>query len=258
MAYATILFSIAADVATITLNRPDRLNAITPEMLDELLDALGAAEAGGARAILLTGAGRAFSSGADLIAGGAMPDDLGETIERHYNPVAERLAGLKIPVVSAIGGPAVGAGLSLALAADIVVAARSAYLLLGFVNIGLVPDAGATWLVAKAAGRLKALELALLGERLSAEDALPAGLVTRVVADERLEEEASAIAARLATLPTVALGLIRQQVRTALTGTLNETLAVERANQRVAGRTADFREGVAAFAEKRAPRFTGR
>jgi len=258
MAYATILFSIAADVATIRLNRPDRLNAITPEMLDELLDALRAAEAGGARAVLLTGEGRAFSSGADLIAGGAMPDDLGETIERHYNPVAERLAQLAIPVVSAINGPAVGAGLSLALAADIVVAARSSYLLLGFVNIGLVPDAGATWLVAKAAGRLKALELAMLGERLSAEDALAAGLVTRVVADERLQEEAGAIAARLSTLPTVALGLIRQQVRTALTGTLEETLAVERAHQRIAGRTADFCEGVAAFATKRPPRFEGR
>jgi 2-(1,2-epoxy-1,2-dihydrophenyl)acetyl-CoA isomerase len=258
MAYATILFSIVADVATIRLNRPDRLNAITPEMLDELLDALDAAQASGARALLLTGEGRAFSSGADLIAGGAMPDDLGETIERHYNPVAERLAALAIPVVAAINGPAVGAGLSLALAADIVLAARSAYLLLGFVNIGLVPDAGATWLVAKAAGRLKALELAMLGERLSADDALAAGLVTRVVDDARLAEEAAAMATKLATMPTVALGLIRQQVRTALAGTLEETLAVERANQRTAGRTADFREGVAAFAQKRPPRFTGR
>jgi 2-(1,2-epoxy-1,2-dihydrophenyl)acetyl-CoA isomerase len=258
MTYATILFSIAADVATIRLDRPERLNAITPEMLDELLDALGVAEASGARAVLLTGVGRAFSSGADLIAGGAMPDDLGETIERHYNPVAEKLAALAIPVVSAINGPAVGAGLSLALAADIVVAARSAYLLLGFVNIGLVPDAGATWLVAKAAGRLKALELAMLGERISAEDALAAGLVTRVAVDERLEEEAMAVAAKLAAMPTVALGLIRQQVRTALTATLEETLAVERANQRTAGRTADFREGVTAFAAKRPPRFTGR
>ena len=247
-------------VAVVRLNRPDRLNAVTMAMLDLLRTTLTDAQAGGARAVLVTGEGRAFCSGADLTDRGdpSKPIDPGENIRAHYNPLALTIAELKIPVVTAVNGPAAGAGASIALAGDIVVAARSAYFLLAFANIGLVPDAGATWLIARGAGRAKVLEMALLGEKLRAEDALDAGLVTRVVDDAALFEEAMAIARKLAAMPTIALGLIRKQVAAALTGTLADTLAMEAEHQTRAGQTADFREGVAAFLEKRKAEFTGK
>jgi len=254
--YRTIRYDLTDNVATITLNRPDRMNAISIDLLDEVASALDAAVAAGARALMLTGEGRAFCSGADLAAG--LPDDLGILLDVHYHPVVKRLAELPIPVVTAMNGPAGGAGLSLALAGDIVVAARSAYILLAFVNIGLVPDAGATWLVAKGAGRMKALEMALLGEKMSAADAVEAGLVTRVVDDADLMDEAGAVAVRMAQMPTAAIGMIRRQVASALNATLAETLEIERANQTIAGRSHDFKEGVTAFIEKRKPKFEGR
>jgi 2-(1,2-epoxy-1,2-dihydrophenyl)acetyl-CoA isomerase len=253
-----ILLSTFEDgVLTLILNRPERLNALSTELLVDLTEALDDGVAAGARAVLLTATGRAFCSGADLAGDGGISANLGETLETYYHPLFERLANLDIPVVSAINGPAVGAGAALALAADIVVMARSAYFQLGFVNIGLVPDAGATWLIAKSAGRAKALEMALLGERLSAEDARDAGLVARVVDDSALESEGLAIARRLAEGPTVSIGLIRQQVAAALSSTLPETMALEAKHQTHAGRTSDFREGVMAFLNKRAPQFRG-
>jgi hypothetical protein len=172
LSYAALLYDLADNIATITLNRPERMNALDFTLLAELAQAIEQAQADGARALVLTGAGSAFCSGADLIGdGNGMPDDLGDYLEQNYFPFVHALANSNIPVISAINGPAVGAGLSVALAGDITVMARSSYLLLAFANIGLVPDAGATWLVAKSAGRAKALEMALLGEKVSAEQA---------------------------------------------------------------------------------------
>ena len=179
-------------------------------------------------------------------------------LERHFNPLVEAIFALDIPVVAAVNGPAAGAGCSLALAADIVVAARSAYFLQAFVNIGLVPDAGATWLLPRLAGRARAMEMMMLGERISAEQAASWGMISRVVPDEDLESEAVALATRLAQGPTVALGLIRKMARDSAQLSLTEALDSERAAQREAGNSRDFKAAIFAFLEKRQPRFEGR
>ncbi|MFZ5747734.1 MAG: enoyl-CoA hydratase-related protein [Pseudomonadota bacterium] len=256
----SVLCERDGNVAVVRLNRPDRLNALTAELLDRMRATLIEAADSGARAIVVTGEGRAFCSGADLAASAAAMGtrDLGQSLRDHYNPLSEAFAASPVPVVTALNGPAAGAGVSIALSGDIVVAARSSYLLLAFANIGLVPDAGATWLIAKAAGRAKLLEMALLGERLSAQAALDAGLVTRVVDDGEVFDTAMALARKLAAMPTVALGLIRKQAMVALTGTLTELLEVEAQHQALAARTHDFAEGVTAFLEKRPAVFEGR
>ena len=258
MSEETVLYDLTNGVGTIRLNRPERLNAVTPDMLILLRDTLWRAADEGARAVLLTGEGRAFCSGADLAGRSDGPNDSGANVERFYNPVAEALSKIPVPVVTAVNGPGAGAGAGMALGGDIVVMAKSAYILLSFSNIGLVPDCGVTWLVAKSAGRAKALEMALLGERLSAQEAKDAGLVARVVEDEELMATAQDIAGTLAAKTTVALGLIPDQVKAALNSTLSETLGIEARHQRIAGRTEDFREGVTAFLEKRVPEFKGR
>ncbi|MCB2015665.1 MAG: enoyl-CoA hydratase-related protein [Sphingobium sp.] len=258
MIYQTLLYDLSDNIATITLNRPERMNALSLELLTELAQAVKQSRSDGARALVLTGSGDAFCSGADLVGDGSgMPDDLGALLEEYYFPAVNAIVDLDIPVISAINGPAVGAGLSFALLADIMIMKRSAYLMLAFANIGLVPDAGATWLVAKSVGRAKAMEMALLGEKISAEQALDLGLVTRVADDEALDETVKQIAAKLAKGPSVALGFIRKQVASALNSTLDEVLETEKVNQRAAGRTADFREAVTAFAQKRKPEFKG-
>ena len=250
-------FSPAA-VATIRLNRPDSLNALNAAMLDELRSAVESLPGSGVRCLLLTGAGRGFSSGADLAGSGGLPDDVGAALEAHFNPLIEAVFGLPIPIVAAVNGPCAGAGCSLALAADIVIAGASAYFLQAFINIGLIPDAGATWLLPRLAGRARAMEMMMLGERIPAARAAEWGMIARVVDDEDLGTEAVALAARLAQGPTVAYGLLRQLARDAGQRPLTEALAAERIAQRDAGRTSDFKGAVVAFLQKQTPRFSGR
>ncbi len=259
MAYEHIRLELSpAAVATITIARPEKLNALSAQTVDELRSAVEEAPELGARCLLLTGEGRGFSSGADLVGGGGLPDDAGEALEKHFNPLVEALFALPIPVVAAVNGPAAGAGCSLALAADIVLAARSAYFLQAFINIGLIPDAGATWLLPRLAGRARAIEMMMLGERIPAEKAAEWGLISRVVEDAFLAEEAVLLATNLARGPTRALGLIRRLARDAEQLPLSDALAAERIAQRDAGRTEDFKVAVMAFVQKHQPRFEGR
>jgi 2-(1,2-epoxy-1,2-dihydrophenyl)acetyl-CoA isomerase len=248
------------DVAIIRLDDPDTLNATSAEMIDEINAALDAM--GSARALILTGAGRAFSSGANLAGGaGAIdvgPDsDLGEVLETHVNPLLLRLSRLPIPWISAVRGAAAGVGCSLALAADMVVASDDAFFLQAFARIGLVPDGGSSHLLVRGIGRVRAMELMLLGDRLPAARALEWGLVNRVVASDALEEESLTLARRLAAGPTRALGMIRELAWSALDSDWEAALATERRLQAEAGRTRDVGEGIAAFLEKRPAAFVG-
>ena len=262
MGFATILFELGDGVATLTLNRPERLNSFNAEMHEEVAAALATVESdAGIRALLLTGAGRGFCAGQDLnlreaAAGGEF--DAGAAIERYYNPLVRRLKALKKPVVAAINGPAAGAGANLAFACDIVIAARSASFLQAFCRIGLVPDTGGTWFLPRLAGSARAMGLMLLGEPLPATLAAEWGLIWKAVEDDALMTEARALAAKLAHGPTVGLGLIKEALNRSLESTLDAQLDAERDLQRVAARSADFREGVAAFLEKRPARFSGR
>lgn len=248
----------ASAVTTITLARPDSLNALSATLTDELRHAVEQAGTSGARCLLITGEGRGFSSGADLVGGGGLPEDLGAGLEHHLNPLVEAMFAAPVPIVAAVNGPAAGAGCSLALAADFVIAARSAYFLQAFVNIALVPDAGATWLLPRLVGRARAMELMMLGERLPAEKALEWGLIARVVDDEALAAEATALAVRLAAGPTRTLSLIRRLARDAEQLSLSDALLAERVAQRDAGGTEDFKSAVMAFVSKQPASFRGR
>ncbi|HTQ12678.1 MAG TPA: 2-(1,2-epoxy-1,2-dihydrophenyl)acetyl-CoA isomerase PaaG [Rhizomicrobium sp.] len=263
MSYETILFETGDGVAKLTLNRPDRLNSFTVQMHGEVADALATVERDAAiRALLLTGAGRGFCAGQDLsdraVAAGGDGVDLGESLENRYNPLIRRLIGLEKPVVCAVNGVAAGAGANIAFAADIVLAAKSARFIQSFSNIGLVPDSGGTWILPRLVGQARALGLALTGEPLGAEKAEQWGLIWRVVEDDQLQAEAGKLAARLASGPTKGLAAIRMAMRRGWLASLDEQLDLERDLQRALGRSADYREGVAAFGAKRAPKFTGR
>lgn len=258
MSEQPILYALEDGVAIITLNRPDRLNALSPALLVAFSAALDRAIEEGARCLLFRGEGRAFSSGGDLVSEGGMPDDLGQLLEDYYNPLVRKIAAMPVPVVSAVQGAAAGAGCSVALTADFTLAGRSAFFVLAFANIGLVPDAGATWLVAKALGRARAMEMAVLGGKIPAEQAADWGLIYRVVDDEALADEALALAKRLAAGPSIAIGMIRKAVNAALDSSLDDVLDRERTDQRIAGRTEDAREAIAAFGEKRKAVFKGK
>lgn len=265
MKFDKIIVEEDGDVATIRLNDPATLNAVTLDMVDELASALDEVRRK-SRALILTGAGRGFCAGANLTrnessAGKTEPQgslDAGAGLESHINPLMMRLRDLNIPWISAVRGPAAGVGCSLALAADIVVASETAYFLQAFSKVGLVPDGGSSWLLTRAVGRARAMEMMLLGERLPAAKALEWGLISRVVADADVEATAGSIAAGLAAGPTRSLEMIRQACWAATDHDWQSTLATERRLQKAASETADFKEGVAAFREKRRPAFTGR
>jgi 2-(1,2-epoxy-1,2-dihydrophenyl)acetyl-CoA isomerase len=254
----TIQVAASRGVQTITLNRPDSLNALNAVMRRELLAAFkSAARDDSVRAVLLTGAGRGFCSGADL-RGGSGERDFRRVLTNEYNPLITAIRELPMPVIAAVNGVAAGAGMSLALACDLVYAADDARFILAFVRIGLVPDSGVTRILVRALGRHRTAELAFTGDPLSAEDARAAGLVNKVAPGAELLAQAGAVAERLAAGPTHAIGLAKRLINAAEDAPLAATLATEAGLQELAGRTADHAEGVAAFTEKRDPRFTGR
>ena len=247
------------DVLRITLDRPDRLNAAPPAMFDTIRTTL--ADLDGARAVLLTGEGRAFCSGADVAAVQAAGDGPAAThhaLTHHYNPCLQAIADLPVPIVSAVRGAAASIGCSLALAADFCVASDDAYFLQAFVNIGLVPDGGASWMLPRLIGRARATEMMMLGERVPAAKALDWGMVHKVVADDALDAEAFALAERLAAMPTVALGLMRRAITAAYASDYAGAMEAEAVNQRAARGSADSMEGGIAFLTKRKPVFTGK
>jgi 2-(1,2-epoxy-1,2-dihydrophenyl)acetyl-CoA isomerase len=262
MSYETVIWEQSGGVGRLTLNRPQTLNAWTAQFGSELKQVVGTEAADDSvRAVLVTGAGRGFSSGADLKAGfepadDGMPDIRSE-LHDIYHPVIAGIRRLPKPVVAAVNGPAVGIGCSLAFACDLVMAAESAFFSLAFVNIGLMPDGGSTAFVPPAVGKARAFQMALLGERIPAAQALDWGLVNWVHPDERLMDEATTLVQRLAAGPTRSYASAKQALNRSIYGDLDAQLEFEAELQHALGRSKDFVEGVTAFAQKRAPAFSG-
>jgi 2-(1,2-epoxy-1,2-dihydrophenyl)acetyl-CoA isomerase len=260
MAFQTILFESADGVARLTLDRPDRLNSLNRIMLVEIREAFERIKNDSAiRALLVTGNGRAFCAGQDLQEGEALdsPEAVGDLLHKFYNPMIGELRSLGLPVIAAVNGVAAGAGCSLALACDIVLAARSASFSQAFCRVGLIPDAGGSFFLPRLVGPARALGLTLLGEPLPAETAEAWGLIWRCLPDESLAPEADALARRLSTQATRALALTKRAIDAAADHDLDQQLGLEADLQAKAADTADFREGRTAFLEKRQPRFTG-
>ena len=260
---AFILSEVEQGVMTITLNRPDRLNSFNDLMHQQLAACLTQAERDeNVRCLLITGAGRGFCAGQDLNDRNVDPSgpapDLGLSVERFYNPLVRRLAALPKPVIAAVNGVAAGAGATLALGCDIVLAARSANFVMAFSKLGLVPDCGGSWFLPRVAGRARAMGLALLGEKLSAEQAAQWGMIWQLVEDAELAATSRQLARHLATQPTFGLGLIKKALQASEPNGLDAQLDLERDYQRLAGRSDDYREGVSAFLAKRPPQFSGK
>ena len=263
MEHEQILYENANGIARITLNRPDRLNSFTAQMHAELRDALARVTGDGdARVLVLTGAGRAFCAGQDLsdraVAPGAAPVDLGASIEDNYRPLVLSIRNLPLPVVCAVNGVAAGAGANIALACDIVIAAKSASFVQAFSKIGLIPDSGGTYLLPRLVGTARAMGLSVFGDKLPAEQAASWGLIWRCVDDAELPATVDAILKQLASAPTRGLAATKQAIYAAPGNTLEAQLDFERELQRELGTSADYREGVAAFAAKRPPQFVGK
>lgn len=258
-----ILRQIDKGVLTITLNRPDRLNSFNDEMHHQLAAAITLAEKEPSlRSVLLTGAGRGFCAGQDLNARNVSADqaapDLGLSVERYYNPLIRRLRALPKPVICAVNGVAAGAGASLALACDIVIAADNASFIHSFCKLGLIPDCGGSWYLPRLAGHARAMGMALLGEKVNAQQALEWGMIWQVIAAAELADYSTNMAIQLAQQPTYGLGLIKKALYSSATNTLDQQLDLERDLQRLGGRSADYREGVSAFLAKRPAHFSGK
>jgi 2-(1,2-epoxy-1,2-dihydrophenyl)acetyl-CoA isomerase len=263
MTYASILFSNEAGVARITLNRPDRLNSFNDAMHAEVRDALASVRGEpSSRVLLFTGSGRGFCAGQDLgdraVAPGGEGVDLGASIERNYKPLVLALRSLPLPVVCAVNGVAAGAGANIALACDIVIASKSASFIQAFSKIGLIPDSGGSYFLPRLVGTARAMGLALLGDKLSAEQAAQWGLIWQCVDDAELKPATEKLLAALAVAPTAGLAAAKRALYASAGNSLEAQLDLERDVQRTLGYGPDYREGVAAFTEKRSPRFTGR
>lgn len=257
--YSCLLYEVRDNVATITLNRPDVFNAFNDPQSYELQDAFKqVARDASVRAVVLTGAGRAFCSGQDLKAAqGEEKRSFYDSLHKRYNPIIRAMRALPKPIICRLNGVAAGAGCSLALACDAIVASTEASLIEVFINIGLVPDSGSSYFLPRLVGSLKAFELCTLGSKVSAAEALQLGLVNQVVAPEQLDEATYALAARYASAPTKAIGLTKQMLNKAGAATLDEMLDYEAHCQQIAGESEDYKEGVTAFSEKRKPVFRG-
>ncbi|WP_028879271.1 2-(1,2-epoxy-1,2-dihydrophenyl)acetyl-CoA isomerase PaaG [Terasakiella pusilla] len=263
MTFNTILFEKKDGYAKITLNRPDVLNSFNEEMHLELRDALnGCQKDDQVRAILLAASGRGFCAGQDLgdraVQGGEGPRDLSQTIEKFYNPLVRQIQAIDKPVICAVNGVAAGAGANIALACDIVYAAKSASFIQAFCKIGLIPDSGGTWALPNLVGMARAKALAILGDKISAEQAADWGMIWKCVDDDALVTQTETLCAQLAQQATFGLGLIKRAMNAAPTNTLDQQLDLERDLQKLAGFSEDYKEGVSAFLEKRKPNFTGK
>ena len=263
MSYNTIEYRVADGVGTLTLNRPESLNSFTVEMHGELRAVIkDIKNDAGVRCVLLTGNGKGFCAGQDLndrtVSADQGPVDLGDSVEKNYNPLIRSLTALEKPVICAVNGVAAGAGVSLALACDIVFAARSSKFVMAFSKIGVIPDSACTWHLPRAIGLPRAMALALTGDPIRAEQAADWGMIWRVVDDEQLLSEAGELARHFATQPTKGLALIKRAMRQSLGNSMDDQMELEKDFMRIAGRTADYKEGVAAFLEKRKPEWKNR